>query len=273
MSSDNRPLEELLDLSGKVAVVTGGPGRLGSQICETLAELGAHVVVVSRTREDCEEMAATLSSKTETTASAVEADVTDEEAVERMVETVLERQGRLDILINNAYSGTAGSFEEMTAEQWRSALDGAMTSTFLCTQAAAEPMKQQESGAILNIGSIYGVVAPDQRIYARAGNNNPPNYGPAKAGVIQFTRWAATYLAEWNIRVNCISPGGFYNEQRARQDEYYDTDFVSNYCDRTPLGRMGNDTDLKGPIAMLASDAGKWITGQNLLVDGGWTIW
>jgi gluconate 5-dehydrogenase len=268
---DDQTVTELLDLSRKVAIVTGGPGRLGSQICETLAELGAHVVVVSRTAEDCEQTAAELSSLT--TASTVEADVTDAQAVERMVETVLERQGSIDILVNNAYAGTAAPFEEMTVSQWKSALDGAMTSTFLCTQAAAEPMKQQSSGSIINIGSIYGVVAPDQRIYRRAGNNNPPNYGPAKAGVIQFTRWAATYLAEWNIRVNCLSPGGFYNAERAREDEYYDTDFVSNYCDRTPLGRMGNDTDLKGPIALLASDAGKWITGQNLLVDGGWTVW
>jgi len=270
-SADTRTVEELFDLSGCVAVVTGGPGRLGSQICETLAELGAHVVVVSRTLEDCERTAEDLSS--ETTASAIQADVTDENAVERMVETVLDQQGSLDVFVNNAYSGTAASFEEMTVEQWRSALDGAMTSTFLCTQAAAEPMKLQESGAILNIGSIYGVVAPDQSIYGRAGNNNPPNYGPAKAGVIQFTRWAATYLAEWDIRVNCLSPGGFYNDDRATEDRYYDVDFVPNYQDRTPLGRMGNETDLKGPVALLTSDAGKWMTGQNVLVDGGWTVW
>jgi gluconate 5-dehydrogenase len=241
-------------------------------MCETLAELGANVVVVSRTIDDCERTAAGLSARHQD-ALAVEADVTVPKSVEQMVDTVLDEYGRIDVLINNAYSGSASSFEEMTVNEWRSALDGALTSTFLCTQAVSEPMKAQGSGSIVNVASIYGVVAPDHSIYGRAGNNNPANYGPAKAGVIQFTRWTATYLAEHGIRANCISPGGFYNHEQAETNEYYETDFVSNYRERTPLGRMGDETDLKGVTALLASDASKWMTGQNIVIDGGWTVW
>jgi gluconate 5-dehydrogenase len=269
---DSRTVDELFDLSGEVAVVTGGPGRLGSQISDALAELGAHVVVVSRTLEDCQEKADQLSDEY-STAIGVEADVTEKEAVERVVDEAVDEFGKVSILINNAYAGESASFEEMTVEQWQSAIDGAMTSTFLCSQVVSEIMKNQQRGSIVNIGSIYGVVAPDQRIYGRTGNNNPINYGAAKAGVIQLTKWLATYLSEWNIRVNAVSPGGFYNHELAEENEYYEKDFASNYRSRTPLGRMGNDTDLKGVIALLASDAGKWITGQNVVVDGGWTAW
>ncbi len=269
---DARSIYDLFDLDGRVAIVTGGPGRVGRQICNTLSELGAHVIVVSRTRGECQSLVDDLSAEG-TEGLAVEADVTDPDAVDRMVTEVLDQFGQVDILVNNAYSGEAASFEEMTVSQWRSALDGAMTSTFLCSKAVAPGMKDRESGSILNIGSIYGVVAPDQSIYGRANNNNPINYGPAKAGVIQTTKWLAAYLGQWGIRVNCVSPGGFYNHELAEENEYYETDFAANYRDRTPLGRMGNDTDIKGAIALLASDAGKWITGENLIVDGGWTVW
>lgn len=271
-TSNEPTVYDLFDLTGKVAIVTGGPGNLGSQFCETLGELGAHVVVVSRSPDEIEQKAAELSEEHQE-AVPIEADVTNPDQVERLVETTLDRFGRIDVLVNNAYSGKSATFEEMTLEEWQSAVDGAMTSTFLCSQAVTDHMKTRETGSIINIGSIYGIVAPDQRIYGRAENNNPPNYGPAKAGVIQFTRWLATYLAEYGIRVNCISPGGFYNEALAEESEYYESDFASNYRDRTPLGRMGNDTDLKGALALLASEAGKWMTGENVVVDGGWTVW
>lgn len=264
-------VHDLFDLSGQVAIVTGGPGQLGSQICDSLAELGANVAVVARTRSDCERKATELTDHQR--AIPVAADVTDKNDVANMVDRVYDEFGRIDILVNNAYDGTAASFEEMTVDEWQSALNGAMTSTFLCTREAAEYLRFQDEGSVINLASIYGVVAPDPNIYGRSGNRSPANYGPAKAGVIQFTRWAATHLADDNVRVNCISPGGFYNEERADQDKHYDADFVESYRSRTPLGRMGDDTDLKGTVALLASDAGKWITGQNIIVDGGWTVW
>lgn len=267
----SRTIQELLDLEGRVAVVTGGPGQLGTQMTDALAELGAHVVVVSRTAADCEQRARELT-EAHREAMAHPADVTDADAVDGMVKAVVERFGRIDVLVNSAYSGALAPFEEMTAEQFRSGLDGALTSTFLCSQAVAPVMREQESGAIVNVGSIYGVVAPDGRIYGDTGIDSPPNYGPAKAGVINLTRWLATHLADDGVRVNCVSPGGFYNETFEERPDYAET-FVPNYRERTPLGRMGGDEDLKGVVAFLASDASAWVTGENVLVDGGWTAW
>jgi len=262
---------DLFSLEGKVAIVTGGAGKLGSQMCDALAEAGAHVVVASRNLKNCQRKARELTEKHKESI-AVQVDVTDKQSVQAMVEAVLQHFGRIDILVNNAYSGLSAPFEEMTPQQWKSALDGAMTSTFLCSQAVSKVMIRQKKGVIINIASIYGIVAPDHRIYGRTGLNSPCNYGPAKAGVIQFTKWLAAYLAPYKIRVNCISPGGFYNEDLRKLPDYEKV-FVPNYCSKTPLGRMGDETDLKGVIVFLASDASKWMTGQNIIVDGGWTIW
>lgn len=262
---------DLFSLKGKVAIVTGGAGKLGSQMCDALAEAEAHVVVASRNIKNCRHKAAELT-KRYNESLAVQVDVTACQSVQIMVDTVLRHFGSIDILVNNAYSGRSVPFEEMTTEQWRSALDGAMTSTFLCSQATSKVMMQQKTGVIVNIASIYGVVAPDHRIYGRTGINSSCNYGPAKAGVIQLTKWLATYLAPHNIRVNCISPGGFFSEELENLPDYKEV-FVPNYCNRTPLGRMGDDTDLKGIILFLASNASKWMTGQNVIVDGGWTAW
>ncbi len=262
---------DLFSLDGRVAIVTGGAGKLGSQMCGALAEVGAHVVVASRNFEKCQLKAAELSKKYNE-CIAIKVDVTVPNSVKEMVKEILQYFGEIDILINNAYSGISSPFEEMTIEEWRSAFDGAMASSFLCTQEVSKVMARQKSGVIINIASIYGVVAPDHRIYGRTGINNPCNYGPAKAGVIQFTKWLATYLAQYNIRVNCISPGGFYNEELKELPDYEEV-FIPEYCHRTPLGRMGNDTDLKGVIVFLASDASQWMTGQNIVVDGGWTAW
>lgn len=262
---------ELFDLKGHVAIVTGGAGRLGSQMCDALAEAGAHVVVACRDLERCRQKANELS-RQYAEAMAVAVDVTVPESVRAMSEAVVARFGRIDILVNNAYSGFHGSFETMTLEEFESALRGALTSTFLCAQAVSSVMKEAERGVIINIASIYGVVSPDHRIYGRTGINSPCNYGAAKAGVIQLTRWLATYLAPYGIRVNCITPGGFYDE-RLRTREDYEHVFVPNYIARTPLGRMGGATDLKGAVVFLASRASEYITGQNIIVDGGWTVW
>ncbi|MFP9193837.1 SDR family oxidoreductase [Natrialbaceae archaeon A-CW1-1] len=264
---------ELFDLEGRVAIVTGGAGQLGSQMCDALAEAGAHVVVASRTLETCQQKTDQLSAA-HAEAMAVEVDVREKAQVERMVDTVLERFGSIDILVNNAYCGEGYGvpFEELSVEAWESMLEGVMTQTFLCSQAALPSLRTSEHGTIVNIGSHYGVVAPDHRVYGDSEINNPPNYGAAKAGVIQLTRWLATYLAEDGIRVNSISPGGFYSESMEDVSDYEEV-FVPNYEDRTPLGRMGDETDMKGIIVFLASEASKWMTGQNIVIDGGWTAW
>ncbi|MGH9396682.1 MAG: SDR family oxidoreductase [Terriglobia bacterium] len=264
-------LWDLFDLTDQVAIVTGGAGRLGSQICEGLAEAGAHVVVASRSLERCQQKAQDLNAQ-HPKALALPLDATVPESWQRLTQAVMAKFGRIDILVNNAYSGSLRSFEEMTLEEFESAAHGALSSVFLGSQAVAPAMKARRKGAMVNIASIYGMVSPDHRIYGQTGFNSPCNYGAAKAGIIQLTRWLATYLGGGGIRVNCISPGGFYNEKLREAPDYEDV-FVKNYSHKTPLGRMGGETDLKGAAVFLASSASEYITGHNLVVDGGWTAW
>lgn len=264
---------DLFDLEGRVAIVTGGYGQLGSQLCDALAEAGAHVVVAARTYDRCMEKARELSER-HNEAYAVEVDVTDEAAVGAMVEDVVDRFGTVDVLVNNAYDahGYGTDFEDLSVEDWRRTFEGVVTQAFVCCQQALPELRQGDHGAIVNIGSHYGVVAPDHRIYGDTEMNNPPTYGAAKAGLIQFTRWLASYLAGEGIRVNAISPGGFYREEMDEREETSEV-FLPEYRTRTPLGRMGDETDLKGLVVYLASDASKWMTGQNVVIAGGWTVW
>lgn len=268
--SEHASVIDLFDLSGQVAIVTGAPGQLGEAISEALAELGAHVVAVARTESDCEELADRLSEDYQR-ALAAPADVTDPDEVAAAVDLTVDEFGGVDFLVNCAYSGDAIPFEEMTVEEFHDGIDAALTSTFLTTRESL-PALRDGGGSIVNIASIYGIVAPDHEIYGDSGLNNPAHYGAAKAGVIQLTRWIATRYADDGIRANAITPGGFYNADLESRPGY-EEEFVPNYENRTPLGRMGRPDDLKGAVALLASDAGKWMTGQNVVVDGGWTVW
>lgn len=265
-----RRVNELFDLSERVALVTGATGQLGYAMATALAEQGAHIAVNARTASSCKTLANSLSEK-HNRAIPTPGDVTEESDVSRVVAEIESEFGQLDILVNNAYDGSIKAFEEMSGFEFTDAFHKAVTSTFLTTKTAL-PLLQRDGGSIINIASIYGVVAPDHRIYGNTKLNNPPHYGAAKAGVIQFTRWLATKFAEDDIRANAVTPGGIYDESLSRLDDY-EGEFVPNYEDRTPLGRMGTPEDLKGPVAFLASDASQWMTGQNLIVDGGWTAW
>ena len=267
-----RSVFDLFKLDRRVAIVTGGAGLLGSQICESLAEAGAHVVVASRNVERCQAKADEIRKLGHPAPMAISLDVLKAASVETMVNQVMSEFGRIDILVNNAYSATSNSFEQMNAEEFDSALHGTLTSSFLCAQAVSRPMTEARYGVMINVASVYGLVSPDHRIYGETGNNSPCSYGPAKAGLIQLTRWLATYLAPRGIRVNSISPGGIHNPAN-RELPHYEEVFVKNYCDRTPLGRLGNETDFKGAFLYLASDASAYVTGHNLVVDGGLTAW
>lgn len=264
-------IKNLFDLSGRVAIVTGGAGTLGFAMSESLAQLGAHVVIASRNADNCREKAALLS-KDNPEAVGLELDVTQEDSIKSMTAKVLERFGRIDVLVNNALSGKRGGVEEMTLEDWEISLRGGLTSVFLCAQIVGQEMVKRKSGVIVNIASIYGIVAPDQSIYGKTGINSPPNYAAVKGGVVQLTRYLATYWAKDNIRVNMITPGGFYNEKFEKGLPDYDL-FVRNYCRKTPLGRMAVPEDIKGAIAYLASDASRYVTGANLVLDGGFSVW
>jgi 2-deoxy-D-gluconate 3-dehydrogenase len=265
------------NLNGRVAIVTGGAGLLGSEFCRTLAEAGAAVVVADLAAGPAGSVAESLT-QAGYRAIPFPLNVTDPASCTALVETTLKEFGRLDILVNSAALDPkvssdgavrdASSFENYSLEAWKAALEVNLTGMFLTTQAAVKPMKAQDKGSIINICSTYGLVAPDQRIYQKPGQ--PPQYKPVyysvtKAGVLGFTRYLAAYYAGTEIRVNALTPGGVYNEQ----DEL----FVKNYSSRAIMGRMARGDEMNGALLFLASDASSYMTGGNLVVDGGWTAW
>ena len=267
-------------LQGRVAVVTGGPGLLGKEFCRTLAEGGASVVVVDINAAAAQAVADGLN-QAGYAALAAPTDVTDPLSVQRMVEVTLDRFGRLDVLVNSAALDPkfdpdalakgvpAGSFEDYPLESWKSALDVNLTGMFLCCQAAVKPMLAQgKKGSIINICSTYGLVAPDQRLYQRDGRQTaykPVYYSVTKAGVLGMTRYLATYYAGTEIRCNALTPGGVYNG--------HDDVFLKAYSARTVMGRMAHKDEMNGALLFLASDASSYMTGNNVVVDGGWTAW
>ena len=268
---------DLFNLSGRVAVVTGGAGLLGSGFCRSLAQAGASVVIAD-VDEEAASLLANALARDGLQATPYEVDVTSPESARGMVEAALKAFGRLDILVNCAaldpkfdplHDGRqAGAFEDYPLESWNQALSVNLTGTFLCCQAAVNPMLAQGGGSIINLCSIYGLVGPDQRIYERP--DQPPRYKPVyysvtKAGVLGLTRYLATYYAGQNLRVNALTPGGVFND--------HDDAFVQAYSARAVLGRMAEAHEMDGALLFLASDASAYMTGANLVVDGGWTAW
>ena len=271
-------LPELFDLTGRAAIVTGGAGLLGTEFCRTLAEAGAAVTIADMNGETASRLADSLT-REGFSALGVKTDVTSSDSVARMVAATLESFGSLDILVNSAAldpkfdspssaSRHPSAFEDYPLALWQQALNVNLTGAMLCCQAAVRPMLEQGSGVIINIASIYGVAAPDQRLYRRSGQ--PPQYKPAyytvtKAGLLGLTKYLAAYYAGKNIRVNALTPGGVFNG--------HDDEFVKAYSARAVMGRMAAKDEMNGALLFLASEASRYMTGANLIVDGGWTAW
>lgn len=254
---------QLFRLDGKIALVTGGAGIYGEHIVRALAESGAHVIIASRDLANCEELAATLRNESLQAEGGL-LDLTSESSIRELHDKIVGEHGRLDILVNNAVARAGGDLRHITAAQWETTMKVNSTGLFLSCQIFSEPMQQARSGSIINIASIYGMVGHDATIYKGTKLSNPVNYTFAKGGMISLTRYLASFLAPFNVRVNCLSPGGFRSEDTPPE-------FVPKYSQRTPLGRMAEPDDIKGPVVFLASEASRYITGQNLPVDGGWT--
>jgi len=265
------------DMNNKAAIVTGGAGLLGKQFSKTLAEAGAGVVVADLILEKAQEVAVSIKNAGYK-AIAVQVDVTDKVSVERMVASTVKEYGILSAIINSAamdpkfdneHSGQHNnSFEDYPVEMFRSALDVNLTGMFLCSQAAVKEMLKTKQGSIINICSTYGLVGPDQRLYEREGQPRqfkPVFYTVSKAGVLGLTKYLATYYMGTQIRVNALTPGGVYN--------HHDEVFTERYSARTVLGRMADQDEMNGACLFLASDASSYMTGANLVVDGGWTAW
>jgi len=263
---------DLFKLDGKVAIVTGGARNLGFDMASALAEAGADVAVTSRTLGNAEASVGKIAEPTGRTVLPLECDVRFEDQVEAMVDAVLDRFGRIDVLINNAGNVTStpdnAPFEKRPLELWQEVIDINLTGLFLCSKhVVAKAMKPASSGSIINIGSTAGMVGKDRRVYEGTEMGGATlDYHAAKGGVLVMTRDMAVYLAPDGIRVNCISPGGFWRGQPEK--------FVEAYEKTIPMGRMGKDgKEMKGAAVFLASEASSYVTGANLAVDGGLTAW
>jgi NAD(P)-dependent dehydrogenase (short-subunit alcohol dehydrogenase family) len=265
-------------LDGKVAIVTGAVGLLGRKHCEALASAGATVVVSDLDADACEDYAGSLRARGHQVL-ALAADVTDKAQVNTLVERVLRERRAIDVLVNNAAindmveapiaGGASSRFENYPVELFSRVLNVAVTGTFLCSQAVATHMAERRTGSIINIASTYALVGPDQRLYRAADGSQrffkSAAYPAAKGAVLSFTRFLAAYLGPAGVRVNALCPGGVQNGQ--------DHGFIERYASRTPLGRMACPDEYQGALLFLASDASRYMTGANLVVDGGFTAW
>lgn len=261
---------KMFRLDNKVAIVTGGAGLFGKPISMALAEAGAQVIVASRDESKCKEFAASIKSKN-LNAEGMFLDLSDENSILEFTKSINDKYGRIDILVNNAVSREGlKDLEEVSKKEWEAAQNINSTGMILLTQAVIKLMRKQRSGNIINIGSIQGSVGPNFPVYGNTGMTSPINYTYDKWAMVGFTKWIANYYGKFNIRANCISPGG-YGPGVAKM--IGKNEFVENYKRLTPLGRFADDEDIKGPVVFLASEASAFITGHNLLVDGGWTSW
>jgi NAD(P)-dependent dehydrogenase (short-subunit alcohol dehydrogenase family) len=273
-----RDLRTRFDLSGKSAIVTGGAGLLGTSHSHALAAAGAAVVIADIQGDRARRVADEVAEASGGEVLAVEVDVSQPESVQAMIDRTLGALGSVDILVNNAaldpkfddahQDEHTNRFEDFPVDAWRQAIDVNITGMFLCARAVAPSMLTAGSGSIINVASTYGMVGPDQRLYQRQGQ--PPNFKPvtytvSKAAALGLTRYLATYFAGMQIRVNALTPGGVFAG--------HDDEFVARYSARTVLGRMAEKEEISAALLFLASDASSYMTGANLVVDGGWTAW
>jgi NAD(P)-dependent dehydrogenase (short-subunit alcohol dehydrogenase family) len=271
MSVETRTLKDLMSLSDRVAIVTGGAGHIGAAIASALAELGSTVAVVDRDGRTTDDTAGRLADTWRVKTAGFACNFEQSRAVQDLPGRIGEKLGRIDIIVNcAAFVGTSGlqgwaaPFEQQSAETWRRAIEVNLTAPIMLVQAAANDLRRSGHGSVVNISSIYGLVGPDWRLYDGTAMANPAAYAASKGGLVQMTRWLATTLAP-HVRVNAVAPGGVFRETPEP--------FLSRYIARTPLARMAREEDMVGAVAYLASDLSSYVTGQCLAVDGGWTAW
>lgn len=250
-------VKDIFDIEKKIFLVTGAYGLIGSNLCHFLTDNNATVVAVGKKEEKLKDLK---------TAAFFKADISNEGDVTSLWSSLTKKFKRIDVLINNAAKSTSNTFENLTAKEWDNIIGTNVKGTFLMCKQGFNSGLLKSGSSIINISSIYGIVSPDQRIYGDSGLNSSSVYGCSKAGVIQLTKYLATYLAGKSIRVNCISLGGIFNNQPAY--------FLQKYIEKTPLNRLGVVDDILGTIVFLSSEkASGYITGANIVVDGGFTVW
>ena len=262
-----KELKNLISLSGEYVLVIGGSGYLGAAVSEVCAELGANVIIASRNIHNCRNVVNKLPNQSNQIHSSIKCDITLDSDLTSLSSYLVENAICLKALIVCMWDGKKNSWSTITSEDWSHEINVNLSSNFRLIKAIEDCMSLNSS--IILTSSMYGIVAPQPTLYQGVPQENPPSYGVAKAGTIQLVKYLSVWLAPKKIRVNCISPGPFpFPEVKNNYPE-----FVERLEDRCPLGRVGTPEDLKGVYALLASDASKYINGQNISVDGGWTIW
>lgn len=266
---------DLFRMDGKVAVVTGGAGILGRGYCRALAEQGAEVVVADIDQAACDALAATICAETGAKIRGMAVDLSSEDSIVAWAKAILDAHGRVDVLMNNAAAKADGFFaplESYSLQTWNEVMAVNVNAVFLAARELGPGMVERGSGSIINVASIYGVVAPDQRIYEGSWYedlggtiNTPMIYSATKGAVVSMTRYLATYWGPKGVRCNSITPGGVASGQNE--------EFDKKYSARVPMGRMAKADEMIGALIYLASDASSYVNGQNIIVDGGWTAW
>ncbi len=261
----------LFNLTGKTAIITGGAGLLATEHAIALCEFGANVIMADINLESCSNAVQKIKDLGHNV-SAATCDVTSKDSWVMLLDKVLELYGQVDILINNAgftnQSKSANfdaSFENFPLEDWNAIMNVNLTGTFLGCQVIGKQMLKQQKGSIINIASLYGVVSPHHRIYPGTGISQPVAYSVSKNGVVALTKYLATLWAEKGVRVNALTPGGVWNGHEGL--------FLERFNQLNPIGRMSDKSELRGGIVYLASDASSHVVGHNLIIDGGWTAW
>jgi len=262
---------KLFDLKGKVAIVTGGVSGLGHQMAEGMAEFGADLVIASRREKKCREVCKSFSSKYGIDAVAMKLDVLNESDIIRLINNTIDHFGKIDILMNNVGCAVISDTVDTSTEDWKKIFDLNVTSTFVGCREAGKHMIDRGYGKIINIASVYGFIGSDPRNYVETGEPREAlSYSSSKGAIVNLTRELAVNWIKYGITVNAISPGAFETEATK--------EMLSDYCRERfnyiiPAGRMGSEDDLKGAAVFLASDASKYVIGQNITVDGGWSVW
>lgn len=273
-------MQNLFSLNGKVAVITGAGGYFGRAFSECLLSAGAKVVMLGRgekIQELCRKLEEHYGNER---VDYYSVDLYDEKKYRTCLEEITNKNITVDVLVNNAFdfskatgfNDPSGRIESMTKEQWMRCMEAGVYWYALSTQVIGERMRMQKNGSIINISTMYAIVSPDPRLYEGVNIFNPPGYSAAKAAVLAFTRYTASFYGEYNVRCNAILPGPFPNTSTDSYNNPKDEGFIKRLTERTVLRRTGVTDDLKGILILLASNASSYITGQGIIVDGGWTI-
>ena len=267
-------IQKIFDLSNKTVVLTGSAGRLGTQFANILSEAGANLVLIDIDERKNKQLENLIKKNFHTKTSAFNIDISDKTSLQLTKKNILKKYGTIDVLINNAFfnpsinqTNTTINFETFPLDLWNKVINTNLTGVFLCCQEFGQVMAKQKNGSIINISSIYGLVGADQRIYGKSKLNSQVSYAATKGSLVNITRYLASYWHRKNVRVNTLTLGG------VEDTTYMKKSFIQRYSEKTILGRMAHKDDFNGALLFLASDASSYMTGSNLIIDGGWTAW